>query len=136
MPATPSVEIALMVPAVSAALADGVIADEEITQLMALCLQSPLFEENSEDEDTEIIARAVEAVQASGHAAACASAALTLSPELRETAFAFAVAIVASDGRIAPSEEALLERLIGWLQIGRARAEAIMSVIPVLQNGR
>lgn len=128
------VDTALMVPTVSAALVDGVIEDREIAQIMALCLQNPRFENNSEDDDTEIIMAAVGVVQKEGQQAACRLAAAVLPPSLCETAFAFAVAIIGSDGRVEPSESRLMDNLVLWLNLDPGRARAIVSVIPILQN--
>lgn len=129
-----AIETALMIPTVSAILADGAIEDQEIAQVMALCLQNPIFSDNSDEEDAEIIMLATRLVQEEGDETMCKSAAAVLSPALRETAFAFAVAIVSSDGHIDQSEEALINRLVDWLSIDSIRAQNIVSVIPVLHN--
>lgn len=129
-----TIETALMIPTVSAILADGAIEDREITQVMALCLQNPIFSDNSEEEDAEIIMLATRLVQKDGDETMCKNAAAVLPPALRETAFAFAVAIVSSDGHIDQSEEALIDRLVDWLSIDPVRAQNIVSVIPILHN--
>lgn len=131
-----SIETALMIPTVAAIMVDGEIDDGEIAQLMALCLHSPIFVDNSEQQDAEIIMDATRLVQMFGARTMCCRAASALTPALRETAYAFAVAIVGSDGHVAVSEESLISSLVGWLSLDRGRAHQIASIIPVLQNGR
>jgi tellurite resistance protein len=125
---------AVMVPAVAAMLSDGSIEDEEVSQIRAICLLSPLFRENSRDEDTDLILKAIKLVESHGAEDMCMRAAATLSPALRETAFAFATAMVMSDGHVGRKEEAVVDNLVQWLSLSQDRASAILSVIAVLQH--
>lgn len=126
---------ALMIPTASALLADGCVGDDEVAQVRALCMQSPIFLDTSDDEDAETILTATRLVQHRGYETMCRHAARVLSPKLRETAFAFAVSVIAADGYIHGKEESLIAELIDWLSLDLVRAQSILSVIPILQYG-
>ena len=128
------VRTAMMIPTVSAMLADGMVDDEEISQILAICMQSPIYLDSSSDEDLETVLLAVRLVINHGDREMCQRACERLSPALRETAFAFAVAIVCSDRLIEQKEEMLIERLVTWLALDSGRAKSIVSVVPILQR--
>ncbi len=126
---------AVMIPMVAAMLADGSIDDDEIVQIRSICLISPIYANNSRDRDTEIIKKAINLVEDEGPEAMCSKAAQALSAELRETALAFAVMMVMSDGHVGAKEEKLIDGIVGWLSVDHQRAEMIIQVAAILRNG-
>ena len=128
------VSTAVMVPIVAAMLADGSIDDNEVSQIRSICAWSPIYARNSVEQDTSIIVRAIRMVEDEGSDAMCSKAAALLSPALRETAFVFAVRMVFADGHVGRSEEALVERLAGWLSLDGARAQSFVETVSVMQH--
>ncbi len=127
-------QTAVMVPIVAAMLADGEIDDSEVDQIRSICVWSPIYARNSRDRDTEIILRAIKRVQHDGVEPTCREAAQLLSPGLRETSFVFAVRMVFADGHIGGAEEALIEKLAGWLEVDAARARGFIETVSVMQH--
>ena len=126
---------AVMIPMVSAMLADGSIDDDEVTQIRSICLMSPIYANNSRDKDTNIIMRAIKMVDEDGPELMCQKAAGFLSAQLRETALAFAILLVLSDGHVSRKEEELIDKLVAWLSVDPARAEIIIQAAAILRNG-
>lgn len=112
---------------IAAVLADGDIADEEALRIRAMCSLSPVFASNSGDQDKAVINFALNKNKQLGDQAV-SSAGEGLSPELRETAFAFACDMVMADGFLGAGEEAFLENLVTSLNIASDRARAIIDV--------
>lgn len=126
---------AVMIPMVAAMLADGSIDDDEISQIRSICLLSPIFAHNTRDRDTEIIIKAIRLIEDDGSQTMCEKAAQALSPALRETAVAFAIMMVMSDGHIGRKEEELIDNVIKWMAVDGDRAEMIAEVCTMLRNG-
>lgn len=107
---------AIMTIVIAAVMADGEVADEEVARIRSMCLLSPIFASNSHDQDLTLIRHAINVNGQMGERA-ISGAAEVLSPELRETAFAFACDMVLADGIVGASEEAFLNSLMGRLGI-------------------
>ena len=125
---------AVMVPVVSAMLADGQIDDDEVMQIRSLCAWSPIYARNSREEDTEIILRAIRLVEDEGAQQMCRKASAVLSPALRETAFLFATRIVFADGHVGSQEQQLLESLVAWLEVDTVRARMLVEAVSIMQH--
>lgn len=107
---------AIMTIVIAAVMADGEVADEEVARIRSMCLLSPIFASNSHDQDLALIRHAIN-VNGQMGAQAVSGAAEVLTPELRETAFAFACDMVLADGLVGQSEEAFLNSLMSRLGI-------------------
>jgi uncharacterized tellurite resistance protein B-like protein len=116
---------ALMTIVIAAVMADGEVADEEITRVRSMCMLSPLFASNSAEQDLAVIKFAVNVTSQMGEQA-IVSAAEVLSPELRETAFAFACDMVLADGIVGHSEEAFLNVLMHRLGVSEHAGRSIV----------
>jgi uncharacterized tellurite resistance protein B-like protein len=81
---------AVMTIVISAQLADGEVDDEELARMRSMCARSPIFSNNSKQQDDRVIEFALRVMRQLGEDAV-ARAAVALPPPLRETAFAFAV---------------------------------------------
>jgi creatinine amidohydrolase/Fe(II)-dependent formamide hydrolase-like protein len=86
----------MMTIVVAAIMADGKISDEEVVRLRSMCANSPVFSSNTRDEDDAVIGFAQNASEQLG-IDAIRRAAEGLTPELRETAFAYATEMVLAD---------------------------------------
>ena len=107
---------AIMTIVVSAVKADGDVSDEEFGRIRSMCVRSPIFAQNSKDEDDRVILFADNVTRQLGPAA-LEKAAAALKPELRETAFAFACDMILADGIVGPEEDAFISRLADTLGI-------------------
>lgn len=125
---------ALMIPIVGAMLADGVVEEDELFQIDAVCAFSPIFERNASYENELLILRATRLIEDHGVARMCERAAAVLSPALRETAFAYAVKVIFADGRYGDIEQEVLGDIRRALRIESVRAEAIIDVISVMRR--
>jgi tellurite resistance protein len=125
---------AVMVPIVGAMLADGLVEEEELFQIDAVCAFSPIFDRNASYENELLIIRATRLIEDHGLEKMCLRAAAILSPALRETAFVYAVKVIFSDGRYGPVEQAVIGQIRNWLQIGPDRARAFIEVISVMRR--
>jgi tellurite resistance protein len=128
-------QTAVMIPSVSAMLADGSIDDDEIVQIRSICLMSPIYASNSRDEDTRIIVRAIKMIESDGAEQMCGKASEVLPTEMKEAALAFAVLLVMSDGHVSSKEERLIDNLVNWLGVEPSRAEMIVQVSAILRAG-
>ncbi len=124
----------VMTIVVAAIAADGGIDDEEVARLRSMCARSPLFSENSKEQDDRLIDFALGAMRQLGNDA-LARAAAALAQPLRETAFAFAVEIVLADGSVDAEEEALIDHLASILEINDGLARAVIAVTAIRARG-
>ena len=125
---------AIMTIVLSSIAADGNVDDGEISKLRLMCARSPVFASNTTDEDNDVIDFALK--QITQNSSACLNqAAEALTPDLRETAFAFAVEMVMSDGMVGDDENAFITNLVGILGIAEDVALAIIQVFTILKRG-
>ena len=123
----------VMTIVVAAIIADGKISDEEVGRLRSMCANSPLFSSNTRDEDDAIIGFAQNASEQLG-ADAIRRAAKGLTPELRETAFAYAIEMVLADTFVGSEEEAFISQLAGMLGISEEVGHAV--ILTTMIRGR
>jgi tellurite resistance protein len=126
--------IAVMIPIVGAMLADGVVEEEELFQIDAVCAFSPIFERNTSYENELLILRATRLIEEDGVTRTCERAAAVLSPALRETAFAYAAKVIFSDGRYGEVEQAVLADIRQALEVSAERAASIIDVISIMRR--
>lgn len=118
---------AVMTIVIAAVLADGDIADEEVSRVRSMCSLSPLFASNTGNEDMTVINYALRKNKQLG-SDACAAAGRELSIELREMAFAFACDMVMADSMVDIKEEIFLDTLADQLEISKPIARSIVDV--------
>jgi uncharacterized tellurite resistance protein B-like protein len=124
----------IMTIVVAAITADGEVSDEEVGRLRSMCARSPIFMRNTKDEDDALIDFALNAhKQLAGEA--IKKAAETLTPELRETAFAFAVEMIVADGMVGADEETYIGNLATTLGISEDLSRAIIAVTLIRGRG-
>jgi len=121
---------ALMTIIVAAVKADGIVQREEVLRIQSICALSPIFARNSSEEDLTVIRFADNITSQLGDKAVL-EAAQALSPELRETAFAFATDMIAADGIVGADEEAFLTSLMHKLELPEDRGRWIVWVTMV-----
>lgn len=111
---TPSfnVQQAIMTIVVGAVKADGQVSREEVIRLRSMCSLSPVFAANTGEQDTAVISFADNVTTQMGDQAV-EKAIEALTPELRETAFAFACDMILADGVLGPDEEIFITKLAG-----------------------
>lgn len=116
---------AIMTIVVAAVKADGAVSEEEIGRIRSMCVRSPIFANNTKEEDDHIIDFA-DTVTEQLRDEAIVQAAKALKPEIRETAFAFACDIMLADGIVTDSEEQYLMGLAAKLSLSN---DVIQSVV-------
>ena len=116
---------AIMTIVIAAVKADGQISREEVSRVRAMCSLSPVFASNTGDQDSAVIGFADNVTTQMG-AQAIERAVSALTPELRETAFAFACDMVLADGILAADEEQFIASLAEKCSISDNVAKAII----------
>jgi uncharacterized tellurite resistance protein B-like protein len=125
---------AVMTVVVAAINADGNVSEEEVGRLRSMCARSPIFASNSRAEDDALIDFAVNISTQLGRDA-LTRAATSLTPKLRETAFAFAAEMILADGILGVEEEAFLGELMKTLSLSEQTAEAIVLTTLIRSRG-
>lgn len=118
---------AIMTIVVSAIRADGAISEEEVRRLHSMCARSPVFSQNTVEQDDRLIDFAVDVGDQFGDDC-LRLAAEALEPALRQTAFAFATEMVLADGIVGDEEETYMAALAGILGLNENLARAIIEV--------
>lgn len=125
---------AVMTIVVSSVMADGDASDEEISRLRSMCARSPIFASNSKEQDNAVIDFACNLCSQLGKEA-ISKAALALSKDLKETAFAYAIEVVLSDGIVGEDEEEFITTLSEKLSISKDVAQAIILTTIIRARG-
>ena len=123
---------AIMAVAIMAVSADGKLKQKEIDCLKGVLVSNPLCEEveNAGDYMGCIAA----AIADKGRDAVLETAAALLTPGLRETAYAWAVYMVAADRKLVTAEHRFLEALRKKLGLHGVLAGKINAVVPMLNR--
>lgn len=124
---------AIMTIVIGAIMADGEAEDEEMSRMRMMCSLSPIFARNSVAQDNAVIDFVLRALRQLDWDDLIPRAAAALSPELRETAFAFACDMLMADGVVGRAEESYLEDLARRLSIQDSTANAVVEVT-VIRN--
>jgi hypothetical protein len=138
------VPLAVLVIMAAMMWADNRKDDAEIAQMNASHRLSPIFASMTEPqflrmrEEAEALVHRLdhEPPKFSDQEAVCRKAAASLSKDLRETAFGFALMVLFADQRIAPEEAEAAELLEKWLEIDRNVALKIIDVVIILKRAR
>ncbi|MCF7976316.1 MAG: tellurite resistance TerB family protein [Phycisphaerae bacterium] len=125
---------AIMTIVIAAIKVDGNVSSEEVGYLRSMCARSPIFANNSKDEDDSVIDFALNVTDQLGMEAV-QQAAGSLTEELRETAFAFATEMVLADGIVGDKEESFITELAEMLGVNRDLAHAIIEVTLIRGRG-
>ncbi|PKM97221.1 MAG: hypothetical protein CVU79_09345 [Elusimicrobia bacterium HGW-Elusimicrobia-3] len=123
---------AVMAVAILAVSSDGKLKDKEINNIKGVLASSPLFVEV--EDAGEYMGCIAAAITDKGRAAVLERAAELLTPSLRETAYAWAVYMVASDRKVVAPEHKFLEALRKALGLHGVLAGKINAVVPMLNR--
>jgi hypothetical protein len=138
------VPLAMMVIMTAMMWADNKKDDAEDAQINSLHRLSPVFASMTDAqfqkvrEDAEALVHRLDDRPArfADQEAVCRKAAASLSKELRQTAFGFALMILFADQQIAAEETVAAEALEKWLGIERNVALRIIDVVMILKRRR
>lgn len=123
---------AVMAVAIMGVSADGRLKDREIDSLKSVLVSSPLFEEVGDA--GEYMGCIAAAIADKGRDAVLEEAAALLTPGLRETAYAWAVYMVAADRKVVTAEHRFLGALRKKLGLHGVLAGKINAVVPMLNR--
>ncbi len=130
-------QIGLLLPSIHAMVIDNRKQLPEQIQLYLMFMSSPVFDGVEPDAFVALVERLesefvpLDPQQRLDRIKACAE---ILSPNLRETAYAYAVRMIWADGMVGAAERALLDKLWQTMQIGEKRAAAIREVVEILSH--
>lgn len=125
---------AIMTIVIAAIKADGNVSDEEVGHLSSMFENSPIFAANSSEKNGSVIDFALNVSDQLGPNA-ISQAAEALTPELKETAFAFATEMVLADGMVGPKEDAFISQLAKALGVSDETARAVIMVTLIRGRG-
>ncbi|MBN8528057.1 MAG: TerB family tellurite resistance protein [Caulobacterales bacterium] len=128
------VATAVMIPMMTAMLADGSVDDDEVRQIRSICIWSPIYARNSMERDTAIIMKAMRLVEDLGAQTACERSREFLTPALRETGFISAVRLVFADSHVGAKEQKTIENLVSWLGIDPERGRMMVEAVSIMQH--
>jgi tellurite resistance protein len=123
---------AVMAVAILAVSSDGKLKDKEINNIKGVLASSPLFDKVKDAGD--YMGCIASAIADKGRAAVLERAAELLTPSLRETAYAWAVYMVASDRKVVGPEHKFLGTLRKALGLHGVLAGKINAVVPMLNR--
>jgi tellurite resistance protein len=121
--------------AMTAIAADGSITPEEAQGVSAALFRMKMFKGMSERQMKEMFDRVIGVMKKQGAGAIIASAAETLNPEMKETAFAIAADLALADGTIEDEEKKYLEELQKALGVKDDLALKIAEVLVIKNRG-
>lgn len=125
---------AVMTIVIAAIGADGEVDDQEVRRLRSMCARSPLFADNTSDQDDSLIRFATSTLSQLGEDAVRKAAAHLKQP-LRETAFAFACEMVLADGTVGETEDRFISNLAQTLDISESIGDAIVTTTQIRLRG-
>ncbi|MEM7528810.1 MAG: tellurite resistance TerB family protein [Pseudomonadota bacterium] len=133
-PADEAIPRAVLIPSVSAIMADGDMQAEEVSQLSNLCTFSPIFHHIHPERLAEIVRELIAEIMEEGGANKLEQSAALLPQHLRETAFCFVVRIVMADATVTEQEKEALEKIAGVLGLDEMIVAQIYSVVQMMQR--
>ena len=119
----------------AAVAADGVINQEEMISIIAIVNRMKLYKGTNEKQMRAMVDKIVNILKKQGPSPLIAAAKETLTPEMKETAFAAAADLVLADGTVEPEEQKLLEELQQVLAIPEDKALKITEVLVIKNRG-
>jgi len=135
LPEKMTTQEALMVFMCASILADGYADDSEISRMRGLCVRSPIFQNNTDSQDTRLIIKVESWFKNKSFSMAdiLTKAGASLQAQHKETAFAMACDIAYADGTVDSDEEKLLTDMYQqYVPISEEQAIAIMSTFQSL----
>ena len=129
-----SPEEALMMVAMCASASDNKPSQEEINRIVSLAMGHPMFHEEDVDTLNRKVDRMLHLLLKLGISKSIELARKPLTPELKETAFAWAVYVVFADGWIDDGEKHFLENLMSQFNIDNDVAKKIIEVTQIINR--
>lgn len=125
---------AVMAVAIMAVSVDGKLDKREVETLEVVLSTNPLFAKVRDVR--EYMGCIAASIAGRGSGAILAEAARLLSPALRETAYAWAVYMIAADGKVVKPEHKFLAALRKALGLHGVLAGKINAVVPMLNRAK
>ncbi len=134
-PAKLSAQESFIGVALTAVAADGVITQEEAQGIFTALYRMKMFKGTNDSQMKTMFDRVLNVLKKQGPAALIESAKETLTPELKETAFAVAADLVLADGVVEDTEKKFLDDLQKALEIKDDLALKIAEVLVIKNRG-
>ncbi|HEY3421991.1 MAG TPA: tellurite resistance TerB family protein [Methanocellaceae archaeon] len=119
----------------TAVAADGVITQEEAQGIFTALYRMKMFKGTNDSQMKTMFDRVLNVLKKQGPASLIESAKETLTPELKETAFAIAADLVLADGVVEETEKKFLDDLQKALEIKDDLALKIAEVMVIKNRG-
>lgn len=130
-----SPEEALVSLLIASARADGSVSAHEANTIEHVIAGMKLFRGHGGERLQRVSAAAVERIKEHGLPSVVQAAAVIVPKELRATAFALAIDLMLSDGRLSPEEEGFADDLRTLLNVDRDAATRIIDVLRTKNAG-
>lgn len=119
----------------AAVAADGNINQDELQGVFTALYRMKMFKGVNEKQMKEMFERVASVIKKQGAGAIMTSANETLTPEMKETAFAVAADLVLADGVVEDEEKKFLDELQKALCVNESLAVKIAEVLVVKNRG-
>lgn len=120
---------------IASARADGSVSAQEANSIEHVVTGMQLFSRHRGEQLQSVFATASERIKEHGVPGVVRAAAAIVPKELRPTAFALAIDLMLSDGRLSPQEERFADDLCTLLSVERDTATRIMDVLRTKNAG-
>jgi tellurite resistance protein len=120
---------------IASARADGSISPHEANQIEHVVAAMKLFRGSSHETRHGIFTNAGERIEQEGIEAVVRAAAAVIPKELGATAFAIAVDLMLSDGRLTANEQRFADQLRGLLNVDQGTAAKVVDVLTIKNAG-
>ena len=121
--------------ALCAVAADGVITQEEAQGIFTALYRMKMFKGTKDNEMKNMFDRVLNVIKKQGSAALTAAAKETLTPEMKETAFAVAADLILADGVVEEEEKKFLDDLQKALEVKEDLAVKIVEIMVIKNRG-
>lgn len=125
---------AVLAPSVLTMAADGSVAPEEMAMLRNLCGFSPIYAPLPDTLVQQVIEEILTELKIAGADDVIAACAAVLTPEMRETAYCFAMRVAMVDGVLAHREKQALAEVANRFDMPDATVDKIIDVVAMLQR--
>ena len=120
---------------ITSARSDGSVSPHEANQIEHVVAAMKLFRGSSYETRQAIFTKAGERIQQNGREDVVRAAAAVIPKELGSTAFAMAVDLMLSDGRLTTAEQRFADELRGILNVDRDEAQKVVDVLTIKNAG-
>ena len=120
---------------IASARADGSVSAHEANSIEHIVAGMQLFRGHRGDGLHKVFATASARIKDHGAPSVVQAAAAIVPKELRATAFALAIDLMLSDGRLSPKEEGFADELRTLLNVEREKAATIVDVLLIKNAG-